>query len=66
MISWLYHISMYKTSVYNPPALLFTFRYDDGRIIATQGQPPERFYYVVAGRGKIFELQKLLTCIVDL
>ena len=31
----------------------FFGRYDDGRIIATQGQTPERFYYIVAGRGTL-------------
>ncbi|XP_022103052.1 uncharacterized protein LOC110985908 isoform X2 [Acanthaster planci] len=35
-------------------------RYDDGRIIACQGRPPDRFYYVVSGKVNLvreYELQ---------
>ena len=32
----------------------FSLRYDDGRILAYQGRTPDRFYYVLAGRGTLF------------
>ena len=34
----------------------FHFRYDNGRVLACQGRVPERFYYVLSGRGKLKEL----------
>ena len=30
----------------------FHYRYDPNRIIAYQGRKPERFYYVLTGKGK--------------
>ena len=31
---------------------IFVHRYDTNRVIACQGRMPERFYYVLSGRGK--------------
>jgi hypothetical protein len=36
-------------------------RYDDGRLIGYQGRPPDRFYYIIAGRGEYLTYNKLST-----
>ena len=38
----------------------FYFRYDNGRVLACQGRVPERFYYVLSGRGKLLKLSHVL------
>lgn len=35
------------------------FRYDPNRIIAYQGRKPERFYYIMTGKGKHFEINHI-------
>ncbi|XP_038056653.1 uncharacterized protein LOC119728472 isoform X2 [Patiria miniata] len=40
---------------------LFYERYDDGRIIACQGRPPDRFYYIVSGRVNLVREYDLQT-----
>lgn len=37
--------------------IFFIFRYDPNRIIAYQGRKPERFYYIMTGKGKHFEIK---------
>ena len=38
----------------------FHYRYDPNRIIAYQGRKPERFYYVLTGKGKRIVNEKKL------
>ena len=43
----------------------FHYRYDPNRIIAYQGRKPERFYYVLTGKGKRIVKRKKQLSYID-